>query len=96
MFLDFRHGLLAFQHTVEAMRLRLDKERAPRNEPIAFVFDQQKELQGRAKQLYDSLKYSKSGKISYRHRLGSLSFDSRFCQVQLQAADVWAYEAENM
>jgi hypothetical protein len=91
---DFTHPyFLAFQHNVEAMCLRLDKEGAPRNEPITFVFDQQKEYEGRAKTLYDSMRNSKGGQINYRHRLGSISFDSRFCQLQLQAADVWAYES---
>jgi hypothetical protein len=85
---------LAFQHNVEAMCLRLEQEKAPRDEPIAFVFDQQKEVEGRAKMLYDSMKYSQGGYLAaYRHRLGSLSFDSRFSQIQLQAADVWAYES---
>jgi hypothetical protein len=91
---DFTHPyFLAFQHNVEAMCLRLDREGAPRNEPIAFVFDQQKEHEGRAKQLYDSLMNSKGDGITYRHRLGAISFDSRFCQLQLQAADLWAYES---
>jgi hypothetical protein len=91
---DFTHPyFLAFQHNIEAMSLRLDREGAPRNEPIAFVFDQQKEYEGRAKQLYDSIKNSAGEQITYRHRLGSISFDSRFCQLQLQAADSWAYES---
>lgn len=101
-FEEFRSGVegnfahpyfLAFQHNVEAMCLRLDREGAPRNEPIAFVFDQQKEYEGRAKQLYDSMRNSKGGQLTYRHRLGSISFDSRFRQLQLQAADAWAYES---
>jgi hypothetical protein len=65
----------------------------PPNEPIAFVFDEQKEFKGRAQRLYNSLRYSQGNGITYRHRLGSLTFDSRFCQLQLQAADVWAYES---
>src|SRR5208283_1402826 len=81
---NFTHPyFLAFQHNIEAMCLRLDREGAPRNEPIAFVFDQQKEFEGRAKQLYDSIKHSNGEQITYRHRLGSISFDSRFCQLQL-------------
>jgi hypothetical protein len=57
------------------------------------VFDQHKELEGRAKRLYGSLINSKGDGISYRHRLGSISFDSRLRQLSLQAADVWAYES---
>jgi hypothetical protein len=89
---DLTHPyFLAFQHNIESMSILLDKQNAPRDEPIAFVFDQQKEYEGRAKRLYDSMK--QSDQVTYRHRLGSLSFDSRFCQLQLQAADVWAYES---
>jgi len=85
---------LAFQHNIEVMCLRLDKEKAPRDEPIAFVFDQQEEYEGRATQLYESMKHSEGGYLAaYRHRLGSLSFYSRFRQLQLQAADAWAYES---
>ena len=74
---NFNHPyFLAFQHNIEAMCLRLDREGAPKNEPIAFVFDQQKEYDGRAKLLYDSIKHSKGDGITYRHRLGSISFDS--------------------
>lgn len=91
---DFTHPyFLAFQHCVESMSLAMNKGGFPASEPIAFVFDQQKELEGRAKVLYDSLKYSPGSKITYARRLGSLSFDSRFCQIQLQAADSWAYES---
>lgn len=40
-----------------------------------------------------SLRYSPGSRITYAHRLGGLYFDSRFRQIQLQAADVWAYES---
>ena len=39
------------------------------------------------------MKYSEGGRLTYRHRLGSISFDSRFCNIELQTADVWAYES---
>jgi hypothetical protein len=59
---DFTHPyFLAFQHNIEAMCIRLNDEKAPANEPIAFVFDQQKEYEGRAKRIYDSIKQSKGG-----------------------------------
>jgi hypothetical protein len=91
---NFTHPyFLAFQHTIEAMCLAMDRGGFPRAEPIAFVFDQQKELQGRAKTLYDSIKYHHGSNIIYSHRLGSISFESRFSHLQLQAADVWAYES---
>jgi hypothetical protein len=91
---DFTHPyFLAFQHNIELMCLNLDRAGVPRNEPIAFVFDQQQEFEGRAKLLYESLRRSKGGGITYRNRLGRISFESRLCVPQLQAADVWAYES---
>jgi hypothetical protein len=60
---------------------------------LRSCFDQHKELGGRAKILYDSLRYHAGSNIVYSHRLGGIFFDSRFAQVQLQAADVWAYES---
>jgi hypothetical protein len=91
---NFTHPyFLAFQHSIEAMCLAVERGGFKRSEPIAFVFDQQKELEGRAKVLYDSIKYHPGSNIVYSHRLGSISFESRFAHVQLQAADVWAYES---
>ena len=82
---------LAFQATVEVMSMVLEDLGVPRDECIAFVFDQHQEHQSKAKKLYDSLKCSKT--LTYLHRLGSLTFDSRLCQLPLQAADIWAYES---
>lgn len=82
---------LAFQATVERMSMVLEDAGLPRDECIAFVFDHHQEYQDKAKELYDSVKRSET--LTYLHRLGSLTFDSRLCQVQLQAADIWAYES---
>ena len=82
---------LAFQATVERMSMVLEDAGLPRDECIAFVFDQHQEYQDKAKELYDSVKCSET--LTYLHRLGSLTFDSRLSQLQLQAADIWAYES---
>jgi hypothetical protein len=82
---------LAFQATVERMSMVLEDAGLPRDECIAFVFDQHQEYQDKAKELYDSVKCSQT--LTYLHRLGSLTFDSRLCQLPLQAADIWAYES---
>lgn len=82
---------LAFQATVELMSTVLEDLGLPRDECIAFVFDQHQEHQNKAKNIYDSVKRSET--LTYPHRLGSLTFDSRFTHLQLQAADVWAYES---
>lgn len=82
---------LAFQATVELMSMVLENARFPRDECIAFVFDQHQEHQGKAKEIYDSMKLSRT--LSFRHRLGSLTFDSNLCRPQIQAADIWAYES---
>jgi hypothetical protein len=80
---------LGFEHFVMEVAYRVtwhsDIER------IAFVFDRQKEFQGRAKELYDEVVQLKDA-VTYNHRLGPLAFDSKTVQVPLQAADVIAYE----
>ncbi len=87
---DFAHPYyLAFQHTVEEMALELEKPNVPKDECIAFAFDQQKEFEGNAKELYDSLSQSD---FRYARRLGPLVFDSRKKILALQASDVLAYE----
>ncbi len=89
---DFTHPyFLAFQHNIEKMSLKMDEGGFSPNERIAFVFDQHQELGGRAKLLYDSL--SGDVRTAHRHRLGSLTFASRSKYLELQAADVWAYES---
>ena len=62
-----------------------------KDEPIAFVFDQQKQYEGRAKDLYGRL--SMPGNWPLAHRLGSITFESRLTAAELQAADAWAYES---
>jgi len=83
---------LAFQHQIEMMAIALDESPlAASDERIAFVFDQQKEYEGHAKALYESLS-AKGVETPYFHRLGSIGFDSRLSAIALQAADVFAYE----
>jgi Protein of unknown function (DUF3800) len=83
--------LLAFQHQLEQMALAVDDDGLPAHERIAFSFDEQKELQGRAKTLYDSVKGSRT--LSFVGRLGAIAFlDSRESPA-VQTADVLAYEA---
>jgi hypothetical protein len=54
---DFTHPyFLAFQHNIEAMAKQMEDGGFPHDEPIAFVFDQQKEMEGRVKLLYDAVK----------------------------------------
>ena len=82
---------LAFQYIVEEMSLALNDGGIPKGEVISFIFDQNQKHQDKAKDLYDSIKRSET--LTYIHRLGSLTFDSRLCQLPLQAADIWAYES---
>ena len=81
---------LAFEHLVERMARVLDDGRFPPGERVAFVFDRQKEYQGRAKQLYDEL--AAMDHLPYTRRLGSLTFEDDHACEPLQAADLWAYE----
>jgi hypothetical protein len=81
---------LAFRMLIEIMALEIDDYKL-RNEPIAFVFDQQKQYEGKAKDMYDYL--ATDGNWPLAHRLGSIGFASRLDVVELQAADCWAYES---
>lgn len=81
--------LLTFRIAIESMAIEVDDYRI-RNEPIAFVFDQHQQHENRARELYDKMAL---GDWPLAHRLGSLSFGSRATYVELQAADLWAYEA---
>jgi hypothetical protein len=86
-FLGFEHFLMEACHRVEY---------ASDVEQMAFVFDRQKQVQGRAKELYDQTCELPDGQITYRNRLGSLAFSAKSGpqgQVGLQAADIIAYEA---
>jgi hypothetical protein len=78
-----------FRMAVEVLAIEVDDYR--RRDPIAFVFDQQKEHEGHAREIYDYL--STDGQWPLSYRLGSISFQSRLVYVALQAADVWAYES---
>lgn len=80
----------AFRMFVEIVALEIDDYKK-KDEPIAFVFDQQKQYQGKAKEMYDEL--ASEGEWPLAHRLGSLGFESRLTHVELQAADCWAYES---
>jgi len=81
---------LSFRMAVEVMALEVDGYRV-KHEPIAFVFDQQKQYEGKANEIYDYL--STDGNWPLAYRLGSISFESRLHYVELQAADTWAYES---
>jgi len=80
-----------FEHTIQWLADVVDNGGIPKSEPIAFTFDQQREHEGIAKRLYDELQQDEA--VTFRHRLGAIQFDSRLNQVQLQAADVIAYES---
>jgi hypothetical protein len=81
--------LFAFRMAVEVMAIEIDDYRV-KNEPIAFVFDQHQQHESKARELYDKLSL---GDWPLAHRLGSITFGSRATYVELQAADLWAYEA---
>jgi Protein of unknown function (DUF3800) len=82
---------LAFQHQVEEMANQLASLDA--RERLAFVFDETDGFQGRARQLYDSLKRSESGTLPFVTPLGPLVFADSKQHAGLQAADVLAYES---
>jgi hypothetical protein len=57
----------------------------PVNEKIDFVFDRQKEFQGRAKELYDMALQTYDNKtLGYYPRLGSLKFSSDSTTLRLR------------
>jgi len=84
---------LAFQHQVEMIAKTLDAGGFPAGDCVAFTFDQQKEYEGKAKELYDWLLHGEHDQITYYERLGSLGFESRLKFIALQAADTFAYES---
>jgi len=86
---DVKPYTFSFRMLVEIMAIEVDDY--IKRDPIAFVFDQQNEYEGRAKEIYDRL--STDGEWPLAYRLGSLSFQSRLIFVALQAADTWAYES---
>jgi hypothetical protein len=81
-----------FQFTVAWMADVVEQGGFPREDRIAFIFDRQDEYEGLAKELYDEMLISED--IPNRHRLGHLGFEDDVATVQLQAADVWAYEVQ--
>ena len=82
--------LLTFRSTIESMAIEVNDYEV-QDEPIAFVFDQQKQYEGRSKDLYERL--AQTGNWPLAHRLGSITFESRLTAQELQAADAWAYES---
>jgi hypothetical protein len=82
--------LLTFRMLFELMAIEVEEIKY-KNEPMAFVCDQQREHSDRTLKIYEELSGEERG-WPLRHRLGSISFDSRFCKVALQASDTWAYE----
>jgi hypothetical protein len=80
-----------FSHAIQWMANDMEAGGFPPDECIAFIFDRHQEYQGRAKALYDEIL---TQHIDNKHRLGHLGFDSRLKAVQLQAADIWAYESQ--
>jgi hypothetical protein len=81
---------LGFHHTIQRMALVLEQGHFPYSECITFVFDQQKEYEGKALALYND---AKQAPLDFVHRLGAIQFDERTSSVQLQASDIWAYES---
>lgn len=81
-----------FQHTVSWMADTVEAGGFPREDRIAFIFDKNKETQGKAKELYEGL--GEADEVPNRHRLGYLAFEDDVHTVQLQAADIWAYEVQ--
>ena len=87
---------LGFQLALELTCNALEdpRSRAGSSDVVSYVFDQHREYQDRAKNLYDSvLERSTDSALPWRRRLGSLAFDSRLRLVALQAGDVFAYES---
>lgn len=90
---DYSHPyFLAFQFALELMSSAVDKAGFDKDEVIHFVFDRQQQFQDRAKTFYDAV-IERPGERTWTHRLGGLTFDSRLCHLQLQAADIFAYES---
>ncbi len=80
---------MVFQAVVELVADELID--LPGDERVGFVFDRRRDLEGRAKPMYDSLRDNPD--FRQRHRLGAIAFDDRIRVKPLQAADVLAYEA---
>jgi hypothetical protein len=58
---------------------------------VSFIFDRQDEFQGRAREIFVSMKADRST-LHYKARLGTLTFSDRKQAAPLQAADFLAYE----
>lgn len=81
-FLAFRAQVGLIAHSMTKM---------PRDERVSFVFDEQKEYRGRAKDLYAALK--QDTELHYRARLGGIAFENSARFSAIQASDVIAYES---
>jgi len=81
---------LAFQFAIERMAVEINDSGIPEEEKVSLVFDQQFDYSACAAEIHCSLR--ESSKLEFVHRLGRISFDSRRDYVELQAADVLAYE----
>src|SRR5713226_2570375 len=62
----------------------LEMLHAAKNSEVAFIFDRQKEFQGRAKELYDLL--AQHPTFPHAARLGPLTFESKEKAIPLQAS----------
>jgi len=62
-----------------------------KNSEVAFIFDRQREYQGRAKELYDLL--TQHPTFPHASRLGALTFEAKDRAIPLQAVDLFAYES---
>ncbi len=81
---------LAFQQQVEAIANGCSHY--PPGEQVGFFFDEQKEYQGKAKELYDSVK--RSTNLDFIGRLGTIAFVDSAKYPGIQAADLFAYETK--
>jgi len=61
----------------------------PRDERIAFVFDEQDEFRGRALQMFEEMKAMPA--VPFRHRLGGILFEDSARMTLVQVADALAY-----
>lgn len=77
----------------QCVLLMFDVTRSERNEPVSFIFDQNKEFGGRAREWYQAIAKSRHEELQARTRLGPFIEGDRMKIVGLQAADMLAYAA---
>jgi hypothetical protein len=80
---------LCFQSVLSHICTALDRLEASPNVSVAYVFEEQEELSGRTKKLYDLFKKTNP---QYAPRLGTLAYASKIRFVPLEIADNLAYE----